>query len=98
MYSAIARLKTGEGRKLEAIAPDARNICLVRATQPSRQFGQCVEHGLQIEGRAADNLEHIGGGGLLLQRFGQIVGACLHLVEQPHVLDGDCGLVGERFY
>ena len=24
---------------------------------------------LQIEGRAADNLEHVGGGGLLLQRF-----------------------------
>jgi hypothetical protein len=33
------------------------------------------EHGLQVEGRAADDLEHIGGGGLLLQRFSEIVGA-----------------------
>ena len=46
------------------------------------------QHGLQIEGRAADDLEHVGGGGLLLQRFAQ-------LVEQPRVLDGDDGLGGE---
>ena len=31
-------------------------------------FDQRVEHRLQIEGRAADDLEHVGGGGLLLQR------------------------------
>ena len=51
-------------------------------------FDQRVEHGLQIEGRATDDLEHVGGGGLLLQRFAQ-------LVEQPGVLDGDDGLGGE---
>ena len=51
-------------------------------------FDQRIEHGLQIEGRAADDLEHVGGGGLLLQRFAQ-------LVEQPRVLDGDDGLGGE---
>ena len=59
------------------------------------EFDQRIEHGLQIERRAADDLEHVGGGGLLLQRFGQIVGALLHLVEQPHVLDRDHRLVGE---
>ena len=32
-----------------------------------RRFDECVEHRLQIEGRAADHLEHVGGGGLLLQ-------------------------------
>ena len=46
---------------------------------------------LQIEGRAADDLEHVGGGGLLLQRFAQFV-------EQPRVLDGDDGLRGEVLY
>ena len=46
------------------------------------------EHRLQIEGRAADDLEHVGGRGLLLQRFAQ-------LVEQARVLDGDDGLGGE---
>ena len=51
-------------------------------------FDQRVEHGLQIEGRAADDLEHVGGRGLLLQRFAQ-------LVEQSRVLDGDDGLGGE---
>ena len=60
-----------------------------------RRFDQRIEHGLQIERRAADDLEHIGGGGLLLQRFGKIVGALAQLVEQPRVLDRDDGLVGE---
>ena len=49
---------------------------------------QRIEHRLQIEGRAADHLEHVGGGGLLLQRFAQ-------LVEQAGVLDGDDSLIGE---
>ena len=40
---------------------------------------------LQIEGRAADDLEHIGGGGLLLQGFAQ-------LIEQPRILDGNDSL------
>ena len=52
-------------------------------------FDQRVEHGLQIERRAADHLEHVGGGGLLLQRF------CADSLEQPRVLDGDHGLGGE---
>ena len=60
----------------------------VRLAQPRRRLDQRIEHRLQIEGRAADDLEHVGGGGLLLQRFAQ-------LVEQPRVLDGDDGLGGE---
>jgi hypothetical protein len=47
-----------------------------------------LEHWLQFTRRAADHLEHIGGGGLLLQRFAQ-------LVKQPRVFDGDDSLVGE---
>ena len=43
-----------------------------------------------VEGRSADNLEHVGGGGLLLQRFAQFA-------EQPHILDGDDGLGGKVF-
>ena len=50
-----------------------------------------VEDGLQVEGRAADDLEHVGGRGLLLQRFSRAA----QLVEQAGVLDGDDGLVGE---
>ena len=62
--------------------------CLVRLAQASSRLHQRIEYRLQIEGRAADDLEHVGGGGLLLQRFAQ-------LVEQPRVLDGDDGLGGE---
>ena len=67
-----------------------RNADHVRLAQPRRRFDQRIEHRLQIEGRAADDLEHVGGGGLLLQRFAQ-------LVEQPRVLDGDDGLAAKFF-
>ena len=39
----------------------------VRLAKARRRLDQCVEHRLQIERRAADDLEHVGGGGLLLQ-------------------------------
>src|SRR5215472_4362153 len=61
---------------------------LIRLTQLRRRLDQRVKHWLQIESRAADHLEHVGGGGLLLQRLPQ-------LVEQARVLDGDDGLAGE---
>ena len=61
---------------------------MLRLAQPRRRFDQRIEHGLQIERRAADHLEHVGGGGLLLQGFPQFA-------EQPRVLDGDDGLSGE---
>ncbi|MET4792231.1 hypothetical protein ABIF64_004409 [Bradyrhizobium japonicum] len=56
---------------------------------------QRVEHRLQVECRAADGLEHVADRGLLLKRLAEIVGALLHLVEQPRVLDGDRGLIGK---
>ena len=49
-----------------------------------------VEHRPQIAGRTTDDLEHVSGGGLLLQRFAQ-------LVEQSRVLNGDDGLGSEVF-
>ena len=67
----------------------------LRLTQPGGRFDQCIEHGLQIEGRAADHFEHVGCRRLLLQRFAQITGALAQLDQQPHVFDGDDGLVGE---
>ena len=59
------------------------------------QLHERIEHSLQVEGRAADNFQHVGGGGLLLKRFAQIARARLHLIEQAHVLDCDHRLVGE---
>src|ERR1700675_1400938 len=56
---------------------------------------QGVEHGLQIEGRAADDLEHVGGGSLLVQCLRKVAGSRLNFGEHPHVLNRDHGLIGE---
>ena len=45
--------------------------------------------------RASMEVEHIGSSGLLLQGFAELARACLHLVEQAYVLDGDHCLVGK---
>ena len=57
-------------------------------TKLRRQLDQRIEHSLQVEGRTTDDLQHVGGRGLLLQGFAQ-------LTQQPRVLDGDNGLSGE---
>ncbi len=61
---------------------------LLAGEQPAAAVEDLVEHRRAIGYRAADDLQHLGGGGLLLQRF-------LRLVEQPHVLDRDHRLVAE---
>src|SRR3974377_2383733 len=66
---AIFGLKPGERQKLEAIVPDTRAVCLVRPAKSHRRLDQGVEYPLKIERRSAYDLEHIGSGGLLLQRF-----------------------------
>src|SRR6516165_4680293 len=65
-----------------------RDMSDVRLANPDGRFDKRVEHGLQIEGRAADDLEHVGSRSLLLQRFPQ-------LVNQPRILNGDDRLTGE---
>ena len=60
----------------------------LRLAEPRRRLQDGVEDGLDVLRRPADHLEHLGGGGLLLERgFG--------LAEQACVLHGDDGLVGE---
>ena len=59
---------------------------MISFAQPGSRFDQRIEHGLEVEGRAADDFQHIGGRGLLLERLAQ-------LVEQAGVLDRDDGLV-----
>src|SRR5262249_7384863 len=73
----------------------ARNVALrsingphVRVAEAHCRLDQRIEHRFQIEGRATDDLEHVGGSRLLLQRLAQ-------LIEQARVLDGNYGLGGE---
>src|SRR5262249_10174279 len=58
---------------------------------PGRRLNERLEHSLQIEGRATDDLEYVSSGSLLLERFAQFT-------EQPRILDGDDGLIGKVLY
>src|SRR5262249_37731443 len=57
-----------------------------------------LEHGVQLAGRTTNYVQHLRGRGLLLQRLGKLARACLHLIEQSHVLDGNHRLVSEGRY
>src|SRR5215831_3656731 len=77
--------RTEMGEEKEPFAIGLPNGGVVRLAQARRGLYERIEHGPQIKGRAADDLEHIGSGGLLLERFAKFV-------EQARVLDGDDGL------
>src|SRR5262245_66134285 len=64
------------------------NSRVVGAAQLPRGLDQRFQHRLQIEAGATEDLEHVGGGRLLLQGFAQ-------LVEQARVLERNDGLGGE---
>src|SRR5205085_2523594 len=57
-----------------------------------------VKNRLHVRERAGDCGQDLTGRSLLVERFAEVLVACLKLVEQAHVLDGNHGLVGERFY
>src|SRR3954470_9307803 len=65
-----------------------QDLSTIGVAQPCCRLDQCAKHGLRIEGRAADDLKHVGGGGLLLQRLAQ-------LVKKPRILDSDDRLAGK---
>ena len=70
---------------------------VINPANPRRALDDGVEHRLHVCGRAADDAEHLGRCRLMLQRLAQFRVALLDLLEQPHVLDRDDGLVGEGF-
>ena len=70
---------------------------IINPTNPRCAFDYSIEHRLHVRGRAADDAEHLGCRSLMLQGLAQFRVALLDLFEQPHVLDGDDGLVGEGF-
>ena len=70
---------------------------VINPTNPRRTLDDGIEHRLHVRGRAADDAEHLGGCGLMLQSLAQFCVALLQFLEQPDVLDCDHGLVGEGF-
>ena len=59
--------KTLAGSEMIGPTLEAEDECALGFAQPRRQFHERVEHWLKIECRTADDLENVGGGGLLLQ-------------------------------
>ena len=70
---------------------------VINPTNPRGALDDGVEDRLHVRRRAADDAEHLGGRRLMLQRLAQFRIALAEFLEQPHVLDGDHGLVGEGF-
>ena len=66
--------------------PDRARIV---AAKPAGRFDHCVQHRLHIGGRAADDVEHVAGRGLVFERFFEVTRAGLQFAEQPRVLHRD---------
>ena len=67
----------------------------IGTAKPEGRFGHRVQHRLHIGGRAADDLEHVAGRGLVFERLFEIARAGLQFTEQPRVLHRDDRLVGK---
>src|SRR5215468_5725403 len=79
------------------LAVESEDVSIAAITELRRVLDERVQHWLKIECRAVDDLEDLRRGSLLIQRLGQVLVTRLQLGEQPDVLDGDDGLVGESF-
>jgi hypothetical protein len=55
-----------EGGTAVHLAILSKDDTSLRLAESGRRLDQGIQHGLQIEGRATDRLEHVGGGSLLL--------------------------------
>src|SRR5262245_5787392 len=77
----LLRETAGCGYRVAVAHPPTENG-LIRLAKPDRRLGQRIEHRLQIKGRSTDDLEHVGGGRLLLARFGKFAGARFELLFQ----------------
>src|SRR5262245_39015379 len=53
----------------------------------------CFKHRREIARRRADDLEHVGSGGLVLQRLAQIVRSLTQFFEKARILNGDDSLI-----
>ena len=68
----------------------------VGAAQLDRVGNDARQHGFQIQSRA-DRLTNFAEGFQFSHGPDQFVGSLIQFFKQPHVLDGDDGLIGEGF-
>src|SRR5262245_19543394 len=96
------RRRATRGDEAQDVSLHAKHLGIVCAAQASGTLRNGVEDRLRVGWRAADHLQNIACRSLLLQSLTDLhMGCCesaillLQLREQPHVLNGDYGLVGE---
>src|SRR5262245_56552265 len=82
-------------RRHEIITVTERENCIKRSANARGVSHDSVEHRLQVCRRAGDDTQNVARRRLLLECRPQLAVTRLQLGEQPHVLDGDHGLVGE---
>ncbi len=68
---------------------------VVGFAKPAGALDDGFENRPDIGRRGGDHAEDVCTAGLVSQRLLQLAGLGLHLIEQPGILDGDDGLVGE---
>src|SRR5712691_10403909 len=83
------------GRQMDKLPVEAEYHTVGRLTQPPRARRDRLEGRLDVRRRATDHLKDLARRRLLLERLGEVAVTSLQLVEEPHVLDGDHGLVCE---
>ena len=90
MRDGVRRRPSG-GEVLQLVAIGEIHGCRRGVAEAGCPFGDRLQHGQHVGRRARDHAQDFRDRRLLLQRF-------LRLVEQPHVVDRDRGLIGERLH
>ena len=88
------RAQSCSATSMDQLAIEPRPLLNSALAELRGALGDGVEHGLESVGELRSPAGSRGRR-LLLERLGEVAVAGLELLEQPHVLDGDDGLVGE---
>src|SRR5262249_15342313 len=83
------------GDILDILALQAPNVGSFGSAQVCSRLYKGLKYLFQIERRATDDLQHVGGRCLTFERLLQLAFARLLSLKQSRVLDCDYGLVGE---
>src|SRR5207237_3374933 len=88
------------GKRVGVIRLTPEDHGLIGNAQPSRSLDYRVEHRLQVESRAADDLQHITRRGLIFERLLEIARALTQFIQEPRVFHCDdrlgCEVLQER--
>src|SRR5215467_5820722 len=83
------------GHKMNEIPVEPEHVAELSLAEFRCALGDRVEHGLDVGRRTRDYAQYLGGCCLIFKGFLQLALTRLLGFEQPRILDGDDGLVGE---